>query len=117
MQSSTNNDKKKKKKQNNVFFLILSYLGFFFFLKLKYSQLGLSRYPTHLQSPTKPDPPPIDPTSSMVGTKFVPPIPEFGGSDVAFPSLKSDQTNPTNPQDFQRYLVDPVRSRPFSSRS
>ena len=77
------------------------------------SKLGLSRdlaNLTHLPSL-------IDPTSPAVRAKFVPPKPKFGGSDVGFPSQEFDQTDPTDPQDFRRYLVDLVRSRPFSSRS
>ena len=75
--------------------------------------VGLSR---DLANPTHPSPP-TDPTSPTVGDGFVSPKPEFDGSEVGFPSPESDQTDPTDPQDFRRYLVDPVRSRPFSSRS
>ena len=77
-------------------------------------RLGRSRDPAN---PTEPDPPPTEPTSRAVGDGFVSPKLEFGRSEVGFPSPESDQTDPTDPQDFRRYLVDPVRSRPFSSRS
>ena len=70
-----------------------------------------------VQRPGQPDPPPTDPTSPAVGDGFVSPKPEFGRSEVGFPSLESNQIDPTDPQDFWRYLVDPVRFRPFSSRS
>ena len=87
---------------------------------LKLFQLGLSRdpaNPTHPPPSTEPDPPPTDSTSPVVSDGFVSPKPEFGGSEVGFPSPESDQTNLTDPQDFRHYLVDSVRSRPFSSRS
>ena len=73
--------------------------------------------PTHPPPPIEPDLPLTDPTSPAFGDRFVSPKPEFDGSEVDFPSPESDQTDPTDPQDFRRYLVDPVRSRPFSSRS
>ena len=73
--------------------------------------------PTHPPPPIEPDLPLTDPTSPAFGDGFVSPKPEFDGSEVDFPSPESDQTDPTDPQDFRRYLVDQVRSRPFSSRS
>ena len=63
-------------------------------------KLGLSRdpaNPTHPPSPIEPDPPPTDLTSPAISTEFVPPKPEFGRSDVGFPSLESNQTDPTDP--------------------
>uniref|UniRef100_A0A7N2KKP3 glucan endo-1,3-beta-D-glucosidase n=1 Tax=Quercus lobata TaxID=97700 RepID=A0A7N2KKP3_QUELO len=71
---------------------------------------GLSRDPanlTHPPPPTEPDPLPTKPISPAVDDGFVSPKPEFGGSEVGFPSPESDQTDPTDPQDFRRYLVDP----------
>ena len=82
--------------------------------------LELSRDPANLTPPSLPteiDQFPIEPTSLAVGDGFVPPKPEFGESDVSFPSPKSDQPDSTDPQNFRQYLVDLVRSRPFSSSS
>ena len=43
--------------------------------------------------------------------------PSFPGRVSVFLPPKSVQPDPTNPENFQQYLVDPARSIPFSSRS
>ena len=43
--------------------------------------------------------------------------PSFPGRVSVFLPPKSVQPDPTNPENFLRYLVDPARSIPFSSRS
>ena len=70
-----------------------------------------------VQRPYEPNPPSTKLTSSVVNDRFLPPKPEFGGSDVGFPSPKSNQLDPIDPKNFLQYLVDRARSRPFLSRS
>ena len=69
--------------------------------------------PTHPTLPTEPYPPLIEPTSPTVGDGLLPPEPDFDGSDVGSPSLKSDKSNPTDPQIFRRYLINLVSFEMF----
>ena len=72
-----------------------------------------------VQRPGQPDPPVVADRSDFSNDRrrvcFS--KPKFGRSEVDFRFLESDQTDSIDPKDFWHYLVDPVRSRPFSSRS
>lgn len=85
----------------------------------KYILLRAVKSTTGPYPPTSadPDPRPTKSTSPTVGDGMLPPELDFDRLDVGSPPSKSKKPDPTDPQIFRRYLINPVGFEIFLPRS